>query len=185
MLEQAKNRLLEIIKDKALKEEEAELSSGRKSNYYIDGKLVTLDPEGANLVAKIIIELLKKEQVDGIGGLTIGADPIVSAVAAISYKEGFPIPAFIVRREAKKHGMMKFIEGPIKRNSNVVIVDDVVTTGGSIEKAISEVEKEGCKVVKIIAIVDRLEGAKERFAEKGYSFISIFTREDLGLVSVP
>ncbi|MDI6751279.1 MAG: orotate phosphoribosyltransferase [bacterium] len=181
MLEKEKSRLLKILKDKALKKVAAELSSGRKSHYYIDGKLVTLDPEGAFLVAKIIIELLKKDNVDGIGGLTIGADPIVSAVAAISYKEGFPIPAFIVRNSPKKHGMMKLIEGPIKEGSRVVIVDDVVTTGGSIEKAISEVEKASCKVIKVIAIVDRLEGAKERFAEKGYNFISIFTREDLGL----
>ena len=181
MLKKEKSRLLEILKNKALKKEETELSSGRKSDYYLDGKLVTLDPEGAYLVAKIIIELLKGEQIDGIGGLTIGADPIVSAVAAISYGEGFPIPAFIVRNGHKKHGMMKIIEGCLKKDSNVVIVDDVVTTGSSIFKAISEVEKEGCKVVKVIAIVDRLEGAKERFAEKGYTFISIFTREDLQL----
>jgi orotate phosphoribosyltransferase len=181
MLKQAKSRLLELLKDKALKKGEVGLSSGRKSNYYIDGKLVTLDPEGAYLVAKIIIELIRGEQIDGIGGLTIGADPIVSATAAVSYAESFPIPAFIVRNGPKKHGMMKFIEGPIKKNSNVVIVDDVVTTGGSIFKAIEEVEKEGCKVVKVIAIVDRLEGAKERFAEKGYAFVSIFTKEDLEL----
>lgn len=181
ILEKEKVRLLEILKDKALKKEGAEfsLSTGRKSNYYIDGKLVTLDPEGVYLTAKIIIGLLKGEQVNGIGGLTIGADPIVSAVAAISYIEGFPIPAFIVRNEQKKHGMMKLIEGPLKKDSNVVIVDDVVTTGSSIEKAISEVEKEGCKVIKVIAIVDRCEGAKEKFAEKGYDFISIFTKEDL------
>ncbi|MBU1261886.1 orotate phosphoribosyltransferase [bacterium] len=184
MLEKEKTRLGQILKNKALKKAGAEfsLSSGRKSNYYIDGKMVTLDPEGAYLVAKLIIELLKGKRVDGIGGLTIGADPIVSAVTALSYIEGLPIPAFIVRTEAKKHGMMKLIEGPLKRDSNVVIVDDVVTTGSSIFKAISEVEKEGCKVINVIALVDRCEGAKERLAEKGYTLISIFTKEDIELL---
>jgi len=179
MLLKERDRLYQIIKNKAILKGRFKLSSGGESEYYIDGRLITLDPEGAYLLAKIILGLLKGEKVDAIGGLTIGGDPIIASVVAISYIEGSPISGFIVRKEAKEYGTRKLIEGPsLKKGFRVVIVDDVVTTGNSIFQAIRAVEKEGCKVVRVIALVDRLEGAKERLRENGYPFTPIFTKED-------
>ncbi len=175
-----KKRLLELLKEKALHIEKRTLTSGRVSNYYIDGKQVTLDPEGAFLIARLFLDMLKNTRVDAVGGLTLGADPIVASMAAISYVEGNSIKAFIVRKTPKKHGMQRYIEGPdLDSSSRVVIVDDVVTTGSSILKAIEVIEKQGCKVVKVLAIVDRLEGAKENLAQKNYRLVSLFNRDDL------
>ena len=179
-----KKRLLELLKEKALHLEKRTLTSGRVSNYYIDGKQVTLDPEGTFLTARLFLDMLRNTKVDAVGGLTLGADPIAASMAAISYVEANPIKAFIVRKTPKKHGMQRYIEGPnLDSSSRVAIVDDVVTTGGSILKAIEVVEKQGCKVVKVLAIVDRLEGAKENLAEKGYRLVSLFNRNDL--LSIP
>lgn len=175
-----KKRLLELLREKALRLEKRTLTSGRVSNYYIDGKQVTLDPEGAFLTARLFLDKLKNTRVDAVGGLTLGADPIVASMAAISYVEGSSIKAFIVRKTPKKHGMQRYIEGPdLNSSSRVAIVDDVVTTGSSILKAIEVVEKQGCKVVKVMALVDRLEGAKETLAQKNYKLISLFNRDDL------
>ncbi|HUV93789.1 MAG TPA: orotate phosphoribosyltransferase [Anaerolineae bacterium] len=173
-------RLLDLLRRDGLYRGEVELSSGAHSNYYVDGKMVTLSPEGAWLTAQLVLDLLADEDLhpDAIGGLTIGADPIVAAVACISHERGKPIPAFIVRQERKLHGKQKLIEGPLARDSDVVIVDDVVTKGGSIRGAIEAAEDFGCRVVKVIALVDRLEGAAEEKL-RGYSFTSIFTRDDL------
>jgi len=172
-------RLLDLLRRDGLDRGEVELSSGAHSNYYIDGKMVTLSPEGAWLTAQLILDLLADEDLhpDAIGGLTIGADPIVAAVACLSYERGEPIPAFIVRKQPKRHGKQKWIEGPLGKASDVVIVDDVVTTGTSIREAIDRVEAHGCTVVKTMALVDRLEGAEEKL--RGYNFTSIFTRDDL------
>jgi len=176
-LTQIRSRLLELIK-KSLSKEPVVLSSGRKSTFYIDGKKITLSAEGANLTAKMVLKYLDKD-IDSIGGLTMGADPIVGAVAAISFETGKPIDAFIVRKEPKKHGLMKQIEGPLKENSRVAIIDDVTTTGDSLLKAIDAVESLKCKVVKVITLVDRLEGAKEALEKRGYRLEPIFTKHDL------
>ncbi|MBI5554553.1 MAG: orotate phosphoribosyltransferase [Elusimicrobia bacterium] len=162
---------------------EVSLSSGGKSNYYIDGKLVTLSPKGSYLLAAYIFSTLEDEiraqKIDAIGGLTLGADPIVSAVILISFIRKYPIKGFIVRKEPKKHGKQLMIEGPLQAKERVVIVEDVTTKGKSVLKAIEEVEKIGCRVVKIISLVDRLEGAAEEFSQKGYKFEPLFTRKDL------
>ena len=155
------------------------LTSGRTSNYYIDAKMTTLDPEGASVIARLILEEIKSLEVDAIGGFTLGADPMVSAVAALSADTERPLPAFIVRKEPKKHGERKMIEGPFQKGWRVVIVDDVVTTGGSTLKACQAVEEEGGKVVLALALVDRLEGGRENLENKGYRFLSLLTREDL------
>lgn len=175
--ESMKSELLNLIKEKALKKGKVVLSSGKESSYYIDLRTITLDPKGAYLTAKIFLEKLKKDKFNSVGGLTLGADPICGAVAALSYAEGYPVGAFIVRKEEKKHGMQKLIEGSIERNSSVVIVDDVITTGGSILKAISAVEDLGCRVVKVLAIVDRLEEKKEDL--KKYNVEAIFTIKEI------
>lgn len=175
-----KPRLLEKIKTEALEMgHKRTLSSGKKSNYYIDGKIITLDPEGAFLTAKLIFDMLNKIDFDAVGGLTLGADPIVAALALFSFLNKRPIQTFIVRKEPKKHGTMKSIEGKLAKGSKVIIVDDVVTTGKSILQAIDAVKQEECEIVKIIALVDRQEGAREKFDSLGYEFAPIFTREDL------
>ncbi|MGB8951496.1 MAG: orotate phosphoribosyltransferase [Candidatus Aminicenantales bacterium] len=178
--EALKKELLKIVKEKSLiTGVERILTSGKTSSYYIDAKMTTLDPEGANLVARLILEVLKPYKVDAVGGFTLGADPIVSAVAALSAGTERPLPAFIVRKEPKKHGERKMIEGPFQKGWKVVVIDDVVTTAGSTLKACQAVEEEGGEVVLTLAIVDRQEGGRENLEAKGYPFISLLTRDEL------
>lgn len=175
-----KAELIKIIKEKSLiTGVQRVLTSGRTSSYYIDAKMTTLDPKGANLTARLILDVLKEFDINAIGGYTLGADPIVSVVAALSVETDRPLPAFIVRKEPKKHGERKMIEGPFRPGWKVAIVDDVATTGGSTLKACQAVEEEGGKVVLAIALVDRLEGGRENIEGKGYKFISLLTRDDL------
>lgn len=176
-----KEELLKTIKEKAfIRGEERTLASGKKSNFYIDGKQVTLDPHGLLLVGKTIISVLAGTKVDAIGGPTLGADPIAAAVSLLSSQTGNPIKAFIVRKEAKKHGMQKMIEGPkIQPGDHVVMVEDVITTGGSVLTAIQEVEKLNAKVIRTICLVDRNEGAAELLAK--YNYTPLFTLQDLGV----
>jgi len=174
--------LLEKIKEEALQTGITRtLSSGRRSGYYIDGKLVTLDPEGAFLTVRLIFDMLTTIDFDAVGGPTLGAGPIVGALAAFSYINKRPIKTFIVRRDSKKHSTMKLIEGQFARGFRVIIVDDVVTTGNSILQAIDVIEQEKGEIVKIITLIDRQDGARERFDSLGYEFESIFTRVDLAL----
>lgn len=151
------------------------LTSGKKSNYYIDGKKITLSPEGAYLVGKATFDELIKTGVDAIGGVATGAYPIVTAVALVSHLEGKPIPAFIVREVTKEHGTMRKIEGHLKQGSRVAIVDDVLTTGGSVSRAIEAVEAAKCKVVKVIVLVDRHEGGSDRLKKEGYDFTTLLS----------
>jgi orotate phosphoribosyltransferase len=178
--EAMRTRLIEIIKEKSLQTNvQRVLTSGRKSTYYIDAKMTTLDPEGAYLVGRMILDILKPFDIDAVGGYTLGADPIVSVVAALSADTERPLPAFIVRKEPKKHGERKMIEGPFKQGWRVAVVDDIVTTAGSTLKAIKAVEEEGGEVVLALTIVDRLEGGRENLEKGGYKFLSLFTRDDL------
>jgi orotate phosphoribosyltransferase len=175
-----RKQLIEIVKQKSLiTDVQRVLTSGRTSNYYIDAKMTTLDPQGAIVVGKLILETLKTYEFDAVGGYTLGADPIVSVVSALSAETERPFPAFIVRKEPKKHGERKQIEGPFQEGWKVVVVDDVVTSGGSTLKACSAVEEEGGHVVLTLAIVDRLEGGRENLEGAGYKFVSLLTRDDL------
>jgi len=176
-----RKRLLELVKTVGVRRGEVKLSKGGISSYYIDCRMVTTHPEGAFLVGEIILDMLEGEQVDAIGGPTLGADPIVGAVCYASYCRNRPLPGFIVRKATKEHGLQKMIEGHIADGARVAVVEDVLTTGGSVLEAIAEIEKAGAKVVRIIGLVDRLEGARERFEAAGYTFTPIFTRADLGL----
>jgi len=160
------------------------LSSGLKSDHYYDGKKVTLSPEGAYWVGKAIFDELADIDIDAIGGLAIGAVPIVSAVSLVSHLEGKPIPAFIVREEAKEHGTKKKIEGHLKEGSRVAIVDDVITRGGSVRKAIEAAEGMNCKVVKVIVIVDRHEGGSDQLKNEGYDFTAIIHLWPSGEVTI-
>ncbi len=175
-------RLLEIVKERAPMRGDFTLSSGVKSTYYFDLRRVTLSPEGAYLVGKGIFELIRG--VDAVGGMTMGADPIVVAVALVSYLEGEPINAFIVRREPKKHGTQRYIEGELPRGSRVAIVDDVITSGGSILRSIEVVEGEGCQVVKVVAILDRQQGGSAEVRRRGYDFTALLVADERGEVTV-
>jgi len=178
---QLRRRLLKMLKDSFVYSTEAKftLSSGRKSHFYIDSKKVTLDPEGSFLIGLLFLEKIGEMEVDAIGGLTLGADPIVSVVSVLSFERGDPTPAFIIRKDPKPFGLHPFIEGNFKREARVVIVDDVLTAGHSTERSIRLLEESGAKVIQVIALVDRKEGGRERLEELGYSVDSLFTVEDL------
>jgi orotate phosphoribosyltransferase len=177
-----RNRLLTILRQDAYARQEVILSSGKPSHYYIDCRKVTLSAEGAFLTAKLILAALAATPVQAIGGLTLGADPIVAAAAALSFAAHQPLQAFIVRKESKKHGQRRSIEGPaLPPGAPVAIVDDVATTGGSILKAIQRVREEtDWQVARVLCLVDRQEGAREMLAQAGYELTSLFTGEELG-----
>jgi orotate phosphoribosyltransferase len=180
-LDQLRLCLLEIIKMRSYERREVILASGKKSDFYIDCRQTTLHPEGAYLVGRIIFEMIKEMDVNGIGGLTMGADPIATAVSVLSYIEGKPVPAFIIRKEQKSHGLGLWVEGKrnLEEGARVIIVEDVVTTGASSIKAAKRAEDEGFRVLSVIAIVDREETGAEKIREAGYDFKAIFTKRDV------
>ena len=149
------------------------LSSGQRSSYYFDGRRLTLDPRGAYLTGKAFLRMLRGYEVDAIGGPTLGADPIVTAVAVVSGLEGRPTSAFIVRKEGKEHGMGKLIEGPLELGSRVAIVDDACSTGASLFHAVDAAEAAGHEVVVVMAILDRHQGGSEELRRRGYDFLCL------------
>ena len=173
--EQTTARLLELALERsAIRYGDFTLSSGRKSTYYFDGRLLSLDPEGAHLIGKAMLPLLSDAGVAAIGGPTLGADPIVAAVAMASWQQGSPLPAFIVRKEAKEHGTAQLIEGPLPPpGTSVAIVDDACTTGGSLFHAIAAAEAAGCTVGLVMAVLDRNEGGSDTIRRRGYRFASL------------
>ena len=177
-----RDALAALIRQKALRFGEFTLASGKKASYYLDCKHVTLDPAGARLVAEGILDLLAQGQLPkAIGGMAIGADPITASVVTMSAVRGTPITGFMIRKESKGHGTDQYVEGPVRPGDEVVIVEDVVTTGGSSLAAIERAEAFGLKVTRVIGIVDRMEGGAQTFAQRGYPFSSLFTIRDFGL----
>ena len=179
-LEELKSQLLPLVKKLACIKlaEPVKLSSGKMSSVYFDGRKVTLHPEGVTLFARAILELVGPDSIDAVGGPSIGADPIATAVSVVAYLEkNKKIPAFLIRKETKQHGLQKQIEGAeLKSGMKVLIVEDVITTGGSVLNAILEVEKLGAKIVKVVCLVDRGEGAETLLAPYNYS--PLFTLAD-------
>lgn len=163
---------LSVITDKEMK-----LASGMTSTIYFDMRRTTLHPEGADLIADEILEILKDEPVDCIGGLVVGAVPLVAAVSIKSYPKR-PIPGFFVRKEPKAHGTRKLIDGNFRKGDVVVILDDVTTSGGSVMKAVRAVRESGGRVSKVITVVDRLEGARENLKSEGVKLVALFTKDD-------
>ena len=177
-----KERLREMILERALKVSDKpifKLSSGKMSTYYLDLRTITLDPEGGYIIGNVVFEMIKEKKPDGVGGLTLGADPIAYATSIISYLNKQPIKPFVVRKEPKKHGTGKQIEGNVKEGDKVFIVEDVVTTAGSSLKAARVAKEHGLQVLGIIALVDREEGGEENIKKEGIEFYPIFKVSEL------
>ena len=177
-----KERLLEILRKDAFFKEKVILSSGKSSDFYIDARRVTLNAEGVYLCAKVILDMVKDDQVDAIGGPTLGADPIVGAIGVLSFQAHRPINTFIIRKAPKPYGKQQQIEGPLlKSESKIVLIDDVATTGKAFMESLDVLKKMGLKAPKAICIVDRNEGAKEMLASQGCQLLSMFTLKDFPL----
>jgi len=179
----AKMRLIEVIRRRSYGTGvEIKLASGRTSNFYFNMKPTMMNPEGAYLLALLVLDSVKDWDCDMIGGLEMGAVPLAAAVAAVSQAEGSPIPAFFVRKAAKEHGTQSVIEGLPKGETvagkKLIIVEDVTTTGGSALKAIEAVKAAGATVVGVVTAVDRLEGAADAFAAAGVPFRAVLTAAD-------
>ena len=175
-----KELLQSLIMEKSLKFGDFTLASGKKATFYLDCRQVTLDSVGAKLIGEGILDLLRQDPAfpKAVGGMSIGADPITAAVITVAAYENIPMKGFMVRKQSKEHGTGRFVEGPLEPGDHVVIVEDVVTTGGSSLEAIEKVEAVGAVVDGVIAIIDRLEGGAEAFRAKGYSLRSLFTIRD-------
>lgn len=174
-VQECREKLLEIITRDAYFREKIILSSGKESDYYIDARLVTLSPEGVYLCAKLILDVVKDDDLDAIGGPTLGADPMVGAVGVLSYQQGNPVNTFIIRKAPKAHGKQQQIEGPLlSKGSKIVLIDDVATTGKAFLESLDVLDKMEIPVKKAICIVDRNEGAKEALAKRGCELISLF-----------
>ncbi|MBU1232938.1 MAG: orotate phosphoribosyltransferase [Proteobacteria bacterium] len=178
-----RQRLKEILLEKSYRKGTFTLTSGKTSDFYIDGKQTTLSAEGGYLCGKLILDIIKQaeEPIEAVGGMTLGADPLVSAVSVVSHLENCPIPAFIVRKEAKGHGTGNYIEGMsnMAPGCRVALLEDVVTTGGTLLQVIERVESQGFKVGLVITVVERQEGGADVLAKAGYKLESLFTREQL------
>lgn len=173
--------LISLIREQGLELGSFTLASGKESNYYLDCRRVTLDSVGAYLIAEGMLELLADDWPDAIGGMAIGADPITAAVITMAATRGRSLKGFIVRKEQKKHGKGRDVEGPVAPGQTAVIVEDVVTTGGSSLQAIERVEAFGLQVTDVLAVVDRLEGGAQAFADRGYRLKSLLTIADFGI----
>lgn len=178
----AETQLLELLKDRSFKRGTFRLASGGTSDYYIDGKMTEVYSEAAPLIGQILYERTKDLRIDAIGGLEVGAVPLTTAAVISYHLHGARMEGFWVRDKAKTHGTRKLIEGNLKRASRVVIVEDVITKGSSAVKAIQEVKSLECEVVLVLALVDRLEGARERLQAEGIvDYQSVFSIRDFGV----
>ncbi|HLO51842.1 MAG TPA: orotate phosphoribosyltransferase [Kamptonema sp.] len=174
-----REQLLDLLCEFAYREGDFVLSSGQRSSYYINCKPVTLHPQGALAVGRLLLSMLPGDT-EAVAGLTLGADPIVSAVSVVSAYENRPIPALIVRKETKGHGTMAYIEGPLLREgAKVVVLEDVVTTGGSAMKAVERLRGAGYQVQGVISLIDRQQGGAEFYASMGLEFEAVFAISDL------
>jgi orotate phosphoribosyltransferase len=173
--------LMELVRRQALSLGDFTLASGKKSKYYLDCRKITLDSAGANLIADGMLELIGDKLPDAVGGMAIGADPITGALITVAGRSGRTLKGFIVRKEAKQHGTGRDVEGPVVAGETAIIVEDVVTTGGSSLAAIEKAEAFGLKVQGVLAIIDRLEGGEETLAARGYKLQTLLTIRDFGL----
>lgn len=174
-LVQDREKLLNIIKEDGYFQGKITLSSGKESDYYIDARRVTLKPEGAALTAKLMLDVVKDINYDAIGGPTLGADPLIGAIGVLSFQNGNPKNTFIIRKAAKAHGKQQQVEGPeIKEGAEVILIDDVATTGKAFIESIDVLNQMGIRAVKCLCVVDRREGASEAVQAKGSELVSLF-----------
>ncbi|MBW4646700.1 MAG: orotate phosphoribosyltransferase [Goleter apudmare HA4340-LM2] len=172
-------KLLDLFCQLAYQEGDFVLSSGQRSTYYINGKQVTLHPQGALAIGRILLTLVPTNS-QAVAGLTLGADPMVTAVSVVSAYENRPIPALIIRKEAKGHGTRAYIEGPnLPEGSEVVVLEDVVTTGQSALKAVNRLRDAGYVVNQVLALVDRLQGGAELYQSAGLKFEALFSIKEI------
>ncbi|MBP2673627.1 MAG: Orotate phosphoribosyltransferase [Deltaproteobacteria bacterium] len=177
-----RRRLLSLLKEKSYEKRKVVLSSGRESDFYIDCRQTTLDAEGGLLTGRLFCAMLESgERPEAVGGITLGADPIVTAVSITSALRGWPVPAYIIRKEPKKHGTAQWIEGTknLREGMRVAILEDVVTTGASTLKAIERSVLSGLVVARVLCLVDRNEGGAEAVAGAGYRVEPMFLKEDV------
>jgi orotate phosphoribosyltransferase len=181
-MEDARRQLLELLRVKSFRyspDKPFKLVSGRESPYYIDCRPTTHNAQGLVLIGEICFDLIKDLPVEAIGGLTMGADPIAHAVALTSYLKGKPLNAFSVRQKPKEHGTGGLLVGDVEPGDRAVVVEDVITTGGSVLKAVAAAREFGLKVVKVLILVDRQEGGKEAVAREVPEVETVFTISEL------
>lgn len=177
-----RKELKALLDRQAFERRQVVLSSGKTSHYYFDGRKVSLSPQGAYHIAHILCDIIAGDRVDAVGGLTLGADPMVGALGVVAWERGLDLSLFIVRKEAKGHGTKQQVEGPpLQAGQRVVVVDDVITSGGSIIQAVEAVRALGCEVVKAVVLVDRQEGGVEALSRMGVPVEAVFTAADFGL----
>lgn len=177
-----KKRTLELLSEKSFKYSDTpifNLVSGKTSCYYVNCKPVILSPEGMYLVGHLMFDAIKESQCTAVGGLTFGADPIAVATAFTSYLKGHPVKAFSIRKVQKDHGMIRWIEGDVEPGEKVVILEDVITTGGSTLKAVQRARDEGLDVIKVISLIDRQEGGLDLIRKEVKDASALITRDDL------
>jgi len=178
-----RQKLKELILKVSYREGDFTLASGLKSDFYIDLKPTTLHPDGAYALGKLAVECVEKSglKVDAVGGMTLGADPIATSVSLAAREKGYSWPAFIVRKEPKSHGTSRFIEGTenLKPGARVLVVEDVVTTGGSSLKAIQHLRDAGYEPVAVFTLVDREQGGRETFENAGLKLLPLFTIREI------
>jgi orotate phosphoribosyltransferase len=175
-------RLLALLKDRSFRRGEFMLASGEIGDYFMDGKMTAVSSEGAYLIGEVLYEWTKDAGIDAIGGLQVGAVPLTTAAVISYHRHGLPMEGFWVQEEVKSHGTRKRVEGSLKSGSRVAVVDDVFTKGGSALQAVQAVRGHGCEVVLVLALVDRLRGARELFLDHGIKdYRTVFTVEDFGV----
>jgi orotate phosphoribosyltransferase len=175
----ARDRLKSILVQESLLRGDFVLASGQKSSFYLDVRRTSMHPEGAALAAALIMEALADLEIAAVGGPVLGAAPLVGAIAAESFRAGRPLPTFLVRKEAKGHGTAKLIEGHFPVGKQVALVEDVVTTGSSVLRALAVARGEGAAVKRVVAVVDRNQGGPEAFAEQNVDYRPLFTVDEL------
>ncbi len=177
----SKAKLARLLMKLSYVQGEVTLTSGRKSDYYFDCKQTALNPEGGYLIGKLFLDMLTGTTARAVAGMTLGADPLVTAVSVLSHIEGRPLPALIIRKQAKGHGTNQFLEGlkNVAPGDEIALLEDVVTTGGTLAASAERVRAAGFKVGAVLCVLDREEGGRQRLADAGLALTSIFTRNEL------
>ena len=182
MIELGKERreLLELLARDAYVRGKVILSSGKESDYYVDARRVTLTAKGAYLCARLILDQVKDDPYDAIGGPTLGADPMLGAIGVVSLQAGRPVNTFIIRKAPKAHGKQQQVEGPeLRKGGRVILIDDVATTGKAFLESLDVLIPMGIRVVKAVCVLDRGEGAREALAQKGVPLVALFNISEI------